>query len=458
VVDREVIITSTSSHAPNHAVDHQARAEPRATRVRYFVLVALALTAILSYILRVSPSTAGTTIQKELALDDVTMGNVFSGFFVGYFWFQIPAGWLGNRVGARRALGAMALLWAVAIALASSASSVRPLYWSLAALGAAQAGLFPVMIIAIRNWFPPSSRGRASSTITSCMSIGSILASGLTVRLLGPLGWRGAFQAFALLAIVWAFVLYLWLRDTPEAHPAVNDQERDLIRSESEDSATRSRAGSSMPAPRAVLVLLRSPSFLAFCTQGFFQAFGYAFFITWFPAYLERSYGVGRIEAGDLMMIPLIGTVLGSLAGGYILDAVLTRTGSRRLSRSGVSIVSLALCAATFAIAIAAKEPRTTVAIVGIGMFLAGIAKPTQWAASIDLCGAQTAIGFALMNMTGNLGAITCPIVVGRMFDRLSKTGGDWNSVLYLIAGIHLAAAFTWLLVDPNKPARGAET
>jgi len=434
----------------------EATVPARATRIRFLVLGVLASSAILSYILRVSPSAAGTTIQKELGLDDVAMGDVFSGFFIGYFWLQIPGGWLGNRIGARRALTIMTVLWAVAMAAGSLAMSEGPLYWSRVAMGAAQAGLFPVMIVAIRNWFPPNSRGRASALITSCMSVGSILASGITVRLLGPLGWRGAFQAFALLAVAWAVGFYFWFRDTPEEHPSLNGLERELIRHGAEPSAS-STGASAVPLGRALVALVRSPSMIAFCIQGFFQAFGYAFFITWFPAFLEKAHGVGRTEAGDLMTLPLIGSVVGSFAGGYVLDAVLVRTGSKRLSRSGVSFVSLTLCAATFVLAAWAGAPRTAAAIIGFGMFLSGLAKPTQWAASIDLAGSHTALGFAIMNMTGNLGAIACPKVVGKMMDELSNSGGDWNSVLYLMAVVHLAAAGFWLIVNPNRPARGVE-
>ena len=62
------------------------------------------------------------------------------------------------------------------------------------------------------------------------MSVGAVLASGLTVRLLGPLGWRGTFEAYAFGGILWSVAFYLWFRDTPEEHPGVNAEECKLIR------------------------------------------------------------------------------------------------------------------------------------------------------------------------------------------------------------------------------------
>ena len=384
------------------------------------------------------------------------MGDVFSGFFIGYLVFQIPAGWLGNRIGTRKALALMAFLWALAMMASAASNSFTPLYWSRVAMGAAQAGLFPVSIMAVRDWFPAGARGRASSAITSCMSVGSVIASGLTVRLLGPLGWRGTFQTFALVAVVWGFAFVIWFRDTPRVHPAVNDAERDLIRGEpTRDDEEMSQSSKTPSVPAALLAMSRSIGMWAFCVQAFFQAFGYAFLITWFPGYLEKGHGVSRTSAGDLMMLPLIATVMGSFLGGYVLDAVLARTGSKWLSRCGVAAGALTLCAAACLVATWASRPSVAVGIIAIGMFFGGLAKPTQWSTSIDLTGPLAAVGFAVMNMAGNLGAIACPKVVGRMMDGLSRGIGDWNSVLYLIAGIHLAAAISWLVVNPNKPAVG---
>ena len=64
------------------------------SKVRYLILAALAGGAILSYLLRVCISPAGTTIQKDLAISDINMGDIYSAFFLGYFWCQLPAGWV----------------------------------------------------------------------------------------------------------------------------------------------------------------------------------------------------------------------------------------------------------------------------------------------------------------------------------------------------------------------------
>jgi MFS family permease len=235
------------------------------TKVRYIVLAALAAGAILSYLLRVSLSPAGTTVQRELEISDAVMGDVFAAFFIGYFWFQIPGGWIGNRFGARLSLGVMGLVWAAATAVSAGARSTAVLQWSRVALGVTQAGLFPVIIMAIRDWFPPDRRGLASSVITACMSLGAVLASALSTRLLVRFGWRETFGIYGLLAAGWGLGFLAWFRDSPGRHAAVNRAELDLIQDTPPDACggradIRPRPDTTLSSGAAMLGMIRSPA------------------------------------------------------------------------------------------------------------------------------------------------------------------------------------------------------
>jgi MFS family permease len=444
-------------------VESTRPAPDQPTRVRFAVLAVLAIAAVLSYLLRVSLSTAGSTVQVDLRLSDPAMGHVFSAFFLGYFWTQLPAGWLGQRFGARRSLTAMGFCWAAAMCATAWSHSFGTLYASRVAQGIAQGGLFAVTIVVLRDWFPPTRRGIASSVITGCMGLGAILANGLTGQLLGPFGWRAIFLAYALAAIVWSVGFYLFFRDTPDAHPLVNPAERALIRAEQaprpdvpshppEDNASGTEPDASTAA--ALGAMARSFSMWLLLTQSFFQAFGFAFFITWFPTFLEKTLGVDVKTTGTLAMWPLLGGVIGGFLGGALLDAILFRTGRKWPSRCGLSAAGLLACAGLMAAATLTRSPPPVVALATLAMFFAGFAKPAQWAAAIDLTGSHSAVGFAIMNMGGNLGAYLCPIVVGEMLGGMGGSPGG-QLVLLLIAGIHLAAAITWLSLDPDRPVVG---
>ena len=454
-------------------------ASEKPTIVRYGVLTALAVGAILAYLLRASLAPAVTTIQGQLAISNVAMGDILAAFFLGYFWFQLPGGWVAQRFGARGSLALMGLLWAGTTVVCSFAHSGTVLYGARVFLGIAQAGLFPVTVMAIRDWFPPARRGLASSVITCCMSLGAVLANYFTTRLLLRLGWRETFWIYGFLAAAWAILYFAWFRNSPKSHSGVNQAELDLIQAESESpSATRNSPrtgdGPRLSTFTVMLAMLRSPAMWALNAQTFFQSFAYAVFITWFPKYLEKGRGLSLKEAGDLSTMPLFSVAIGSLIGGYLIDLILKKTGNKWLSRSVLPAVGLTVCALATAAAAFFNNSTVVVVLIALGMLFMGIAMPGKWACTIDLTAAYSALGLALMNMSGNVGAWISPKIVGQMFETF-KQGSDWNAVwiaaatlgmsetfkqesdwnafLYLIAIVELAGAFTCLILNPNKPA-----
>ena len=70
----------------------------------------------------------------------------------------------------------------------------------------------------------------------------------------------------------------------------------------------------------------------------------------------------------------------------------------------------------------------------------------------MDIAGRYSALLMAVMNMAGIAGALLMPIALGYLIGHIERTGGDWNLVLYLIAGTQLTAALCWLAVKPDQP------
>ena len=69
----------------------------------------------------------------------------------------------------------------------------------------------------------------------------------------------------------------------------------------------------------------------------------------------------------------------------------------------------------------------------------------------MDLAGRYTPVAFGVMNMICNVGAYLCPIHVGRLFDHIERTSGNWALVLWLFVGINAAGAVTWLFINPRR-------
>src|SRR6516165_7910450 len=91
------------------------------------ILGFLFVLSIITYLDRVNISIVSPAIEREFSFDHVHLGTIFSAFVVGYMLFQIPSGWLGDRIGHKRSLTIILLWWSVATGLTAYVSST-PLF------------------------------------------------------------------------------------------------------------------------------------------------------------------------------------------------------------------------------------------------------------------------------------------------------------------------------------------
>lgn len=439
---------------------HSDRTDAPASWVRYQLLVWLCLAATIAYVHRNSIGVAEENIRSDLCLTEMQMGWVMSAFFITYTVVQVPVGWLGHVWGTRRALPIFSLAWSLATLLFGLAGGLALwlstrvpvpdallagfllLVVARLAMGAAQAGIFPCSASSIALWFPSTQRGIPSGALGSFMSVGGAVGSILTGALLEDIDWRWLFVLYALPGIVWAGGFRAWFRDRPEDHPQVNAGELAVIRGL---DPVRETPQSLAREPTPWRSILTSPAMGWICGQQFFRAAGYMFFASWFPTYLKATHGVSTAQAGFLTSLPLLGVVVGSLVGGAVSDWVLARTGSRRMSRQGVSVFSLTWCAVLIVLSQTVKNPLGAVLLISGGSFCASLAGPCAYSITMDMGGKHVATVFSVMNMAGNLGAILFPLVV----PLLKEQTGNWDAVLYLFAGIYLAGGVCWLLLNP---------
>lgn len=424
------------------------------------VLVIVALASASAYLTRYCISAANTTIQSELNFDDTEMGRLMGGFALGYLVCQVPAGWIGNRWGTRLTFAVLSVLWSLSNLWSALVSGLHSMWASRLSLGIFQAGLTPLSAKILSDWMPLKWRGFSSALMTAAMSVGGAFALWLTGWLLARhVDWRTIFVVYSGVGIVWAIGYYAYFRNHPREHAGVNQAELNMIRSAAElDTDARQLPAAvseteALPVAERSLVLgmLSNPSMWGICIQSFFRAAGYAFFVTWFFAFLEYVYGVDKASAGMLNSLPLIAVVVGSLAGGVVVDRLLKSTGSKWISRSGTAIVALALSGVlTMASAWTASAAQLSV-VIALGALFSGLGSPAAWAATIDIGGRHTAVVMGTMNMAGGLAGVVLPVLLGSWFQQIRESDGNWDLVIYLHAGFYFAGALSWLLVDPNR-------
>src|SRR5687767_5335048 len=83
----------------------------RPTRTRHLLIVFAIALAIVQYIDRVCISQAMPDMASDLRLSDTQKGAIFAAFGLAYALFEIPTGWLGDKIGAKKVLIRVVLWW-----------------------------------------------------------------------------------------------------------------------------------------------------------------------------------------------------------------------------------------------------------------------------------------------------------------------------------------------------------
>src|SRR5829696_6623523 len=130
------------------------------TKARYWVVVFAVTLAILSYIDRVAISQAAPVIQRDLGFTSTQMGAIFSAFAVAYAIFEIPGGWMGDWMGARKVLMRIVIWWSVFTAFTGYMWNFSSMYVCRFLFGAGEAGCFPNLTKAFTAWLPHGERTR----------------------------------------------------------------------------------------------------------------------------------------------------------------------------------------------------------------------------------------------------------------------------------------------------------
>lgn len=422
-----------------------------ATRQRYILVALVFFHTFNTYLDRVVISAAATDIKADLSISDQMMGNIFAMFAIGYALFQIPAGWIADRFGPRRALAWVVGVWSVFTCLSGAAFNAASLLVIRFLFGVGEAGAFPGATRALYAWLPARERGLAQGIFHSGARAGAALSLLFIPWLIFQIGWRWSFVFAGSTGFVWAAVWYLWFRDDPAEHPRVNVAELALIRSD-QPPIEKTSAGEKVPLWR----ILTSTNLLLAMFQ--YAASNVTFFIsfTWLLPYLQSRWGA---ETTVLAPVPLVFGMVAQWFSGWFAT-VLHRRGAPVASRrvpamTGFLISALGLVLCTLA---APESPWAFVLFFGVAVFGAEMTISPSWAFCMDIGGAHSGAVSGAMNMVGNLGsaagAILFPWFVANItLPVFAESEGTANGFFVFAAALNLFAAGAWLGMNPRRPA-----
>ncbi|HVG38647.1 MAG TPA: MFS transporter [Pyrinomonadaceae bacterium] len=417
------------------------------SRARSGVILFAVTLAVITYIDRVCISQAAPLIREELGLTAVQMGWAFTAFSWAYALFEIPGGWLGDRLGARRVLTRVVIWWSFFTAATGWVWNLPSLLITRTLFGAGEAGCFPNVTRAFTTWLPKSERVRAQGILWLSARWGGAFTPLLVVLLLQYVSWRRAFEIFGVIGIVWAFFFFRWYRDDPRQHKSVNAGELALLPPAEEVHATHG------PVPWGTF--MRSKTVWLLWAQYFFLSYGWMFYITWLPTYLREARQLDSKYAALLAGIPLFFGGLGSLFAGSIANWLARQVGGVTISRRLLAVVGFLGASVCLLLSLMFQNPIYAMIMMGVASFSNDLAMPPSWGACMDIGGKFSGTLSGSMNMIGNIGGGIFPLVTGYI---LAYSGQNWAITFYVSAAVYLLGIFCWLFIDPVTPLDQKET
>lgn len=454
-----------------------------ATRKRFIVLAFACVLSMVTYLDRVAVASAAGYIVKDLGLQSIAdLKWAFTAFALAYALFEVPTGWMGDVFGPRKALLRIVLWWsaftvltaATGLRLGSVTLGLGFLITVRFLFGVGEAGAYPNITRALHNWLPVTERGRGQGMVWFCGKLmGGLTPLLWTLLVVGTgmmpalLSWRNAFCLFGLLGVTWCVFFARWFRNHPEEKTEVNAAELELIRQGNTDTREAHRG-----VPWRSIVTNRN--FLALCLMYGSQAYGWYFNITYLPQFMERQYHVlpGSLVGAIYKGGPLWMGAIGCLLGGVITDAIVRRTGDRRLGRRICGWFGHSLCVVCFLLCPFAPNAFTFFLAVSMAAFLTDLTVASAWASCQDIGGRYAAIVGAFMNMVAGLSGALAGWVTGSILEHAiaakatclgvavnTLTADQTTAALlhgyhvnfYCFAALYVVAFLCWFKIDPTQ-------
>ena len=392
----------------------------------------LLLMYVLAFLDRANVGFAKKAFQLDTGLSDAVFAFGAGVFFIGYALFEVPSNLIMHRVGARFWITRIMITWGALSVAMAFVGGPTSFYVMRLLLGAAEAGLFPGVMLYLTYWFGREQRARATGYFLLGVCIANIVGgplAGALIELDGTLGfhgWQWLFVVEGIPAILLAFVVWTRLPDRPSRAPWLAPEtgralERALAAEQDAGVAAHGghKYGAALRDPQIWLAI-----FVYFCHQ--LTIYTVIFFL---PGIIGASGHFSPFAVGLLTALPWLAAALGA--------ATLPRFAreshhSRRILCVGLIVMAAGLVGAANASPVAGLA----CVCVAASMFFVVQSIVFTFPAS-RLAGSALAGGLGLVNTCGLLGGFVGPTVVGAIEQ---ATGNAKNGLTLLTAALVVAA------------------
>lgn len=330
----------------------------RTLTYRWVCLGLLFLSGLLAFFTRLAPAVAIPDLQATFLLNASQLGLLTSLYLWPFALMQPLAGVLTDAIGARRIVTVFLIAAGVGQLLFAFAPTFPLALFGRALTGLGASVLYVGAAKIMAQWFRSTEFGTLTGLWTSVANLGGLTAAAPLMALITLAGWRLSLGGVGLVVLATAFLIYVFVRDSPA--------ERGLPSLADIDDPTRPHVASqAMPLRQGALVVLREPNtwllggyaFLLFGTMTMMQGL-------WAVPYLMDAYGQTQQQAANALTLWAIGLIGGCTLWGYVADKVIG-------SRKSVVLAGAVMYALLWAL-LALRPAGLPVGMLWVAMFWGG--------------------------------------------------------------------------------------
>jgi len=409
-----------------------------AWRLIPFILVVY----FLNYVDRVNVGFAALTMNRDLELSPAAFGFGAGIFFLGYLLFQVPGNVILQRVGARRWIFCIMVVWGFVSAANAFVQGPLGFYSLRFVLGIAEAGFFPGMLLYLTYWFPQAYLARYTASFMTGIPLAFIIGAPVSSLILeldgaaGFHGWQWLFIIEGLPACLLGLVALKLLPDVPSHAPWLTDDEKRTIAGYLAVPGSQER--------HSLWLALRDPRVFALGLVLLGSQFGLYGVQLWMPQ-IVQGMGYTPLATGFIVALPFMAAMGAMIFWGRSSDV----RGERFWH------ITLAALVAASGFALASLARSDLLVLVGLALGLVGtlsVPGPLFSLPSSFLGGAAAAGAIALINAMGSLGRFLGPTVVGA-FRQNSETYVSGMVALAIALALSAAIALTLRrMTQPRMP------
>jgi MFS family permease len=411
-----------------------------ARKVSLRIIPFLFICYVVSYLDRINIGFAKFQMQDTLGFSDVIYGTGAGVFFIGYMLFEVPSNVLLKRIGAKKTLSRIMILWGLAGCCMALVSTPTQFYVCRFMLGACEAGFVPGAIYYISCWFPKRRQGKALGAFLSGIPIAGLIGGPLSGWVLthfdgvtGMRGWQWMYMLQAAPAILLGVLAYFILDDNISRAKWLSSDERRYLEMEiaSEVDVPRSSRSQRIADFGDARLYVMALSYFTFICGTYALSF-------WLPSMLKNAGLKGDLSIGMYSTIPFAVSAVGMV----LLCNSSDRNSERRWHTALCAIVGGAALAAIPFVPNTLFFACTLLAIAATTIFAT---IPLFWTMPSEyFAGSPGAAGsIALINSIGLTGGFLSPFIIGWIKTATgSLVGGLYlSSAVLAVGGVLLLAS-----------------